>query len=93
MAVSYAYTEATTSATFNPTDTMSEYIVAGTFKGTVALQFSIPDADAWNDLIVITREASRAGAETHALHTPDALVDYRVVATGISGTANIYFGP
>ena len=93
MAVSYAYTTATTSSVFNPTESLSEYIVAGTFVGTVKLQFSIPDANAWNDLIIVSREASRAGAETHALHTPDLLVDYRVVATGITGTANIYFGP
>jgi len=93
MAFSAAYTSATTSSTFNPTKAVSEYIIEGTFKGTVRLQFSIPDADSWKDLVIVSHEQSKAEVCAGAINTPDILVDYRVVATGITGTANIYFGP
>jgi len=93
MAFSAAYTAAATSDVFNPTKAVSEYIIEGTFVGTVRLQFSIPDATSWKDLVIVSHEQSKAGVYAGAINTPDILVDYRVVAVGITGTANFYFGP
>jgi len=84
--------ESATSTTFKPTEAVSEYIIDGTFQGTVSLQFSIPDADAWHDLVIVVHESSRGGVAAGAINTPDLLVDYRFVATDIAGTANVYFG-
>jgi len=41
--------ETATSATFNPTESVSEYVIEGTFTGIVRLQMSIPDLDSFLD--------------------------------------------
>lgn len=92
MAFTDAYTnETATSATFNPTDSVSEYIIEGTFTGTVRLQMSVPDINSWKDITVVVSSSSANKAE--ALFTPDPAVDYRFVATAIVGTVNVHFGP
>lgn len=84
--------ESDESSTFNPSDSISEFIVDGAFNGVIELQVSRPSAD---EFITVLKVVSQDNGEGQAftLHTPDAAIDYRVKATNIIGTANFYFGP
>jgi len=84
--------ETAASATFNPTDTVSEVVVDGEFSGNLKLQVSRPDANSWVDVLMIVTQ-NDSFKQSYTLHTPDAALDYRFYGIGIAGTANYYFGP
>jgi len=85
--------ETATSATFNPTEGVSEYVIEGTFTGIVRLQMSIPDLDSFRDVVVVIAQGGGAVQESGGLNTPDLLMDYRFVASNIAGAVNVHFGP
>jgi hypothetical protein len=77
---------------FNPSDSVTEFFVDGSFNGTVDLQASRPDAEVWHSVHKVV--SSNGSAKEHVLiHTPDTAVDYRVIATGLTADAKIYLGP
>lgn len=93
MALTDSFTdESSESAVFNPSDLITEYFVDGDFTGTIDLQATRPDADVWHSVHKIV--SSNGNVKEHvSLYTPDAAVDYKVVAIGVTGTANVYLGP
>jgi len=93
MALTDSFTdESGESAVFNPSDSITEYFVDGAFNGTIDLQASRPDADVWHSIHKVVSQNNYV-REHVSLHTPDSAVDYKVVAIGVVGTANVYLGP
>lgn len=93
MALSDSFTDETgESIIFNPTDVLTEFFVDGAFNGLIDLMASRPDANVWHSVYKVVSQNNFV--EDHVvLHTPDSAVDYKVVAIGIEGTANVYLGP
>jgi hypothetical protein len=84
--------ETAVSDTFHPTDNVSEVIIDGAFNGTVKLQASRAGADVWADVLIAISQ-NNSFVQSYTLHTPDVAIDYRFSAIGVTGTANVYFGP
>jgi hypothetical protein len=84
--------ETAVSATFNPTESVSEFSIYGTFLGTVRLQHSSPGDNRWIDADVLINQTSCLIQYSQVIETPDLLRDYRFSGEGIVGTVYVYFG-